>query len=224
MFCCTIRPGMRMYSAYAPLLKSRSSQRFGWPFLQYKQTLQGAEFDGTTRMPLRTPPIHRAAVFFDHSRQLVAEKRRRLDHARRDTRASRLSDPCRRSAPLPPAPVLRLPQVAEYRLARSSYLPRHTGRPPTCVRFFLYVSCVSNHHFKRVSAGCAANSNASAICSSGNRCEIIRVMASGARKQVPRIRLDRPPKRCSCREFLSLRRPPPPREIKLHDRIVMSKQ
>src|SRR5712692_385558 len=30
MFSITMRPGMRMYSAYAPLLNSRSSQRFSW--------------------------------------------------------------------------------------------------------------------------------------------------------------------------------------------------
>ena len=46
------------------------------------QTLQGAEFDGTTRMPVAHAVIHRAALLFHHARQLVPEKRGRLDHAR----------------------------------------------------------------------------------------------------------------------------------------------
>src|ERR1035441_9653086 len=47
----TIRAGMRMYSAYAPLLNSRSSHKFCAPRRQKKHFSQGAELADTTRCP-----------------------------------------------------------------------------------------------------------------------------------------------------------------------------
>ena len=76
-----MRAGTRRYSAYAPLLNNRSSQRFGWPRLQKKHSSQGAEFARNNSLP-NAKLRHTFADRDDVPGHLVAEERRRLNHLR----------------------------------------------------------------------------------------------------------------------------------------------
>ncbi len=133
------------YSAYAPLLNSRSSQRFCCPCPQKKHASQGAEFSGTTRSPTAnsvTPVAH----LRHHPRQLMPKQDRRLQHrawyprrytfrsvpqvSAAPTRTHHLARP-RQSAP-PPAPAAGLPcRTAPPRPSsfRSSLLSSHLPAP-----------------------------------------------------------------------------------------------
>jgi len=63
------------------LLKQQIFTQIGRPLRQNKQTLHGAEFDGTTRAPTFKPPFT-SNQRFDNTGKLVAENGGRSNHSR----------------------------------------------------------------------------------------------------------------------------------------------
>jgi hypothetical protein len=78
VFFSTIRAGTRMYSAYAPLLKSRSSHRFCWPRVQKKARIARRGVQRHNAVALLKPLTPRLPP--PRSGQFMAEWDRGLQH------------------------------------------------------------------------------------------------------------------------------------------------
>ena len=211
MFCRTMRPGMRMNSAYAPLLNSKSSQRFGWPLRQKKQVSQGAEFAGIDAHAFVHAAVYRTALAFHHACQFMAKKRGGLDHARVKALLPNLQIRAARERHFARARALRPPRGRGYPRARSSCPRGHTAPQLSCVRWLRF-SFVHDHHFQCIirRPGRQLQAFRNSLQRKPVRDQFAN-LATAAQKQATRILPDLPETRCSSPESLSLprRRPPP---------------